>query len=94
MGNKFTEIVEELKYLETAPTNQNCNHEGIKCRLNSENVCYCSVQNLLSACLLSKNIKIEIYRTIVLPVVLYRCQTLSFALKEEHRLRMLKKGRC
>ena len=39
MGNKFTERVEELKYLETAPTNQNCDHEGIKCRLNSGNVC-------------------------------------------------------
>lgn len=74
MGNKFTEIVEELKYLETAPTNQNCNHEGIKCRLNSENVCYCSVQNLLSSHLLPKTIKFEVYRTAVLPVVLCGCE--------------------
>ena len=91
MGNKFTERVEELKYLETAPTNQNCNHEGTKCRLNCGSVCYCSVQNLLSACLLSKNIKTEICRTIVLPVVVYRCETLSFTLKAEHRVRMFKK---
>ena len=41
--------------------------------------------------MLSKNIKIEIYRTIVLPVVLYRCEILSFTLKEEHRLRMFKR---
>jgi hypothetical protein len=64
----------------------------LKGRLNSENVCYYSAKNLLSACLLSKNIKIEIYRTIVLPVILHRCETLSYILKEEHRLRMFKKG--
>jgi len=82
MGNKSTERVGELKYLETAPTYQNCNHEGIKCRLSSVYVCYCSVQNLLSASLLSKNIKIELHRTIVSTVVLYGCETLFFTLKE------------
>ena len=43
--------------------------------LNSENACYCSVQDLLSSTLVSKNIKIEIYRTIILRVVLYGCET-------------------
>jgi hypothetical protein len=38
--------------------------------------------------LLSKNIKIRIYRTIILPVVLYGCETWSIKLKEEHRLRV------
>jgi hypothetical protein len=38
--------------------------------------------------LLSKNIKIKIYRTIILPAVLYGCQTWSLTLREEHRLRV------
>jgi hypothetical protein len=38
--------------------------------------------------LLSKNLKIKIYRTIILPVVLYGCKTWSFTLREECRLRM------
>jgi hypothetical protein len=41
--------------------------------------------------LLSKNIKIEIYRTIILPVVLYGCKTWSLTLREESRLRVLGK---
>jgi hypothetical protein len=47
-----------------------------------------SVQNLLSSRLLSKNIKIRIYKTIILPVVLYWCETWSLTLREEHRLRV------
>jgi hypothetical protein len=46
------------------------------------------VQNLLSARLLSKNTKIRIYRTIILPVVLYGCETWSLTLREEKRLRV------
>ena len=46
------------------------------------------VQNLLSSSLLSQNIKIKIYRTINLPVVLYGCETWSLTLKEECRLRV------
>ena len=46
-------------------------------------MCYYSVQNLLSSRLLSKHLKIKIYRTIILPVVLYGCETLSLTLREE-----------
>ena len=55
--------------------------------LQSGNACYHSVQNLLSSSLLSKNIK-KIYKTIILPVVLYGCETWSFTLREERRLRV------
>ena len=52
------------------------------------NACYYSVQNLLSSRLLSKNLKIKIYRTKILPVVLYGCETWLLTLREEHRLRV------
>jgi len=80
--------VEEFKYLGTTLTNQNSIQEEIKGRLNSGNVCYHSVQNLLFSSLLPNNLKIKIYRTIILPVVLYGCETWSLTLKEEHRLRV------
>ena len=59
-----------------------------KSRLKLGNACYYSVQNLLSSSLLSKNLKIKIYRTIILPVVLYGCENWSLTLKEERRLRV------
>jgi len=49
------------------------------------------VQNLLASRLLSKNLKIKIYRTIILPDVLYGCETWSLTLMEEHRLRVFQK---
>ena len=46
------------------------------------------MQNLLSSRLLSKNLKIKIYRTVILPVVLYGCETWSLILREERKLRV------
>jgi hypothetical protein len=37
---------------------------------------------------LSKNVKIRIYWTTILPVILYECETWSLSLREEHRLRV------
>ena len=62
--------------------------EEIKSRLRSGNACYHSVQNLLSSRLLSKNLKIKIYRTIILPVLLYGCAAWSLTLQEERKLRV------
>ena len=59
----------EYKYLGTTLTNQNSSKEEIKIRFKLGNVCYDSLQNLLSSSLLSKNLKIKIYRFIILPVV-------------------------
>ena len=52
------------------------------------NAWYYSVQNLLSSSLLSKTLKIKIYRTIVFPLVLYGCETWSLTLREERRQRV------
>ena len=41
-----------------------------------------------SSSLISKNLKIKIYRTVILPVVLYVCETWSLTLREEYRLRV------
>ena len=74
--------VEEFKYLGTTLTKQNSIQEEIKTRMKSGNACYYSVQNLLSSSLLSKNLKIKIYRIIMLPVILYGCETWSLTLRE------------
>ena len=67
---------------------QNSISQEIKSRLKSDNACCHSVQNLFSPSLISKNLKIKIYRTIILPVVVYGCETWSFTLREERRLRV------
>jgi len=82
------ERVEEFKYLGTTLTIQNSIPEEIKSRLRTGNACYHSVQNLLSSRLLSKNLKMKIYRTIILPVVLYGCETWSPPLREKRKLRV------
>jgi hypothetical protein len=69
-------------------TSQNLIQEEIKRRLNSNNACYHSGHKRLPPGLLSKNIKLRIYKTIHLPVVLYGCETWSLTLREKHRLRL------
>ena len=52
------------------------------------NACYCSLQRIVSSGLLSKKLKVNTYKTIILLLVLYGCETWSLTLREEHRLRM------
>jgi hypothetical protein len=80
--------VSQFKYLGTTVTNKNLIQEEIKRRLNSGNACYHSVQNLLSSRLLSKNVSVRIYNTLILPVVLYSCETRSLTVREELKLRV------
>ncbi|KAJ4436462.1 hypothetical protein ANN_16493 [Periplaneta americana] len=88
IGNLSFEEVEKFKYLGATVTNINDTREEIKHRLNMGNACHYSVEKLLSSSLLSKNLKVRIYKTLILPVVLYGCETWTLILREEHRLRV------
>jgi hypothetical protein len=90
VASKVFEDVAEFRYLGMMVTNQNCIYRAIKSRPNPGNTCYHAVQNLLSSCLLSETLGIKIYRTVILPFVLYGCETWSVTLSEKHRLRVFK----
>jgi hypothetical protein len=83
IAKRYFEDVTKFKYLGTTLTDRNCVHKEIKSKLNSGSACYYSFQ-----CLLSRNLKVKIYKTIILPVVLYGCETSSLTLREEDRLRV------
>jgi hypothetical protein len=88
ISNRGFENVAQFRYLGMTITNQHLIQEEIKRRLNSFNACYHSVQKRFSSRLLSKIIKIRVYKTVILPVVLHGCETWFLTLREEHRLRM------
>jgi hypothetical protein len=89
VANKSFDKLAKFNYLGSTLTDQNCIHEEIRSRLNSGNACFHAVQNLFSSRLLSRNVKIRTNKTIILPVVLYGCETWSLTFREEHLLRVV-----
>jgi hypothetical protein len=67
-------------------------HDIVQCWALLDNVinilCYLISVNIMQYRSLSKNLQIKIYRTIILPVVLYGCEAWSLTLREDHRLRV------
>jgi hypothetical protein len=88
IGNRSFENMSHIKYLGTTIIDQNLIQKEIKGRLNSSNASYHSVHNLLYSHLNSKHLKLKIYKTLILPVVLYGCETYSLILREERRLKV------
>jgi len=81
ISNSFFYRMEQFKYLVITLTNLSSTPEEIKNRLKKGNACCHSVQNIMSSSLVSKILKIKIYRGIILPIVLYGCETWSLTLK-------------
>jgi hypothetical protein len=87
-NHKFSTIIALLTYIVQNSLHYDLFVNVLQYCLSSGNSCYHSVKNLLSSHQLSKNVKIQIYETVSLPVVLYGCGTWSLTLKEEYRLRV------
>jgi hypothetical protein len=88
LGDMSFEMLERFRYLGTTLTKQNSIHEDVKNIIKSANVWYNSAQNPLPSSLLSENINVKIYRTVLLPVVLYGCEAWSLMMREEHWLKL------
>jgi len=82
IGNKSFEKIEQFRYFERTPTNQHSAYGENKSRLKSRIVWCLSVQNLLSSRFISKNIKIKMYRVMILSPVIYGCEIWSLTLRE------------
>jgi hypothetical protein len=79
--------VTKFSYLGTTLTDQNFIHKEIKSRFNLGNACYYSLQNLLSSHFLSINLKIKLYKTIIL-LVLCEHEAWSLTPRQDHSLRV------
>jgi hypothetical protein len=88
IANELFENVAKFRYLGITLTNHNDINDEINGILNSRNACYNSVQSFFVFPSHVKKLKMKIYKTIILPVVLYGCENWFLTLREECRLRV------
>jgi hypothetical protein len=87
INNSNTERVNQFKYLGSVITNNNNNiSSGISHRINVGNTSYYGLRNILRSRLLNKDTKCKIYKTLIRPAVLYRCESWTPTIKEEEKL--------
>ncbi len=84
----YFEKVSEFKYLGTTINDENKIRVEINRRMHSSNACFCAVNGLLKSKLLSKNVKVRVYKTIIMPVLLYGCETWALTKAHENRFRV------
>jgi len=87
------EKVNKFRYLGAYVTSKHEVTEEIKIGLESGNECFYSVQKLLTSRLISRKLKLKIYRTVVLPLIIYGCKSWSTTSAEERKLRLFEKKR-
>jgi hypothetical protein len=88
IANESVETVAKFRYVGRILTYQNYIYMEINSKLRLRHACYRSVQNLLSSLLLSRSLNMTMYKPIILPFVLYECETWPLTIKEEHALRV------
>jgi len=86
--DEVIEKVNKFKYLGAYVTSKNEVAEEINSRLVSGNASFYSVQKLLTSRLISRILKLKIYRTVILSVILYGCESWSTTLADEHKMRV------
>jgi len=85
VGQYKFQRVQEFKYLRSILTQKNYELTEIKARLQSGNKCYYGLSNLLNPRMISKNLKIQLYRTLIRPVVMYGCEVWTLRKSDQNR---------
>jgi hypothetical protein len=86
IGNKTLEAVQGFQYLENIIGNTNNNNKCIKDRIMMDNKAYYANRQLVNSSLVSRSSKLQIYRTLVRPVVTYGSESWTLTMEKERVL--------
>jgi hypothetical protein len=83
--------VEEITYLGSQLNQTNSIHSDIQARIGAGNRCYYTFGKVMKTRAINKNLKLQIYKTIIRPVVTYGCETWTLTHQNEQRLRIFER---